>query len=506
MRNIYVTTPIYYVNDVPHIGHVYTTLISDIIARFKRLDGYNVKFITGTDEHGQKIEKAAAKANKSLVEFTDHASAIFQHLTGVMNFSHDDFIRTTEIRHKKAVTELWRRLYHYGKIYLGNYSGWYAVRDETFYQEKELIDGKAPTGAEVEWVEEPSYFFRLSHFQERLLDFYDKHPNFIIPRHRYNEVISFVKSGLKDISISRQNISWGISVPEDDNHIIYVWIDALTNYLTTLGFPEINSSEYKNYWVDENSTVVHVVGKDILRFHAVYWPAILMAAELPLPKQILAHGWWTNEGQKISKSLGNVINPFELIEEFGVDQVRYFLIKEMPVGNDGDYKRNSIISCINCDLANNIGNLVQRTVSLLHKECHGTIPNVASSLFQDEDALPNYQEILENVRICINQYNLNGVIHIVEELSSMANEYIAFRAPWKLSKTDPIVMQAVLYKLLEYIRCVGLLLQPIMPYLSSKILDQIALSEYKRSFNNFAVPIDTGIILPKPEPIFTKII
>ena len=452
MKNIYVTTPIYYVNDVPHIGHVYTTLISDIIARFKRLDGYNVKFVTGTDEHGQKIEKAAQKANKSVVEFTDHSSAVFRYLADVMNFSHDDFIRTTETRHKEAVSELWNRLYNYGEIYLGNYSGWYAVRDETFYQEKELIDGKAPTGAEVEWVEEPSYFFRLSNFQEKLLDFYEKNPNFIVPKYRYNEVISFVKSGLKDISISRQNISWGISVPNDDHHVIYVWIDALTNYLTVLGFPDVNSREYQDYWLDENSSIVQVVGKDILRFHAVYWPAILMAAKLPLPKKILAHGWWTNEGQKISKSLGNVIDPFELAQEFGVDQIRYFLIKEMPVGNDGDYKRSSVINCMNCDLANNIGNLIQRTVSLLHKEYSGVIPKVDSDLFKGEDTLPNYQEILEDVRVCISQYNLNVMIHIVEQLSSMANEYISFRAPWKLSKTDPAIMQAVLYKLLEYIK------------------------------------------------------
>ncbi|QGR02840.1 methionine--tRNA ligase [Ehrlichia ruminantium] len=506
MKSIYITTPIYYVNDVPHIGHVYTTLISDIIARFKRLDGYNVKFVTGTDEHGQKIEKAAQKANKSLIEFTDNASAVFRSLADVMTFSYDDFIRTTEARHKKAVKALWTCLYDYGEIYLGNYSGWYAIRDETFYQEKELIDGKAPTGAEVEWVEEPSYFFRLSRFQERLLDFYEQNPDFIVPKYRYNEVVSFVKSGLKDISISRQNISWGINVPNDDHHVIYVWIDALTNYLTVLGFPDVNSKEYQDYWLDENNSIIQVVGKDILRFHAIYWPAMLMAAKLPLPKKILAHGWWTNTGQKISKSLGNVINPFELIEEFGVDQIRYFLIKEMPVGNDGDYKRSSVINCINCELANNIGNLVQRTVSLLHKECSGIVPEVSSTLFKDEDALPNYEKILESARICIDQCNLNGVIHIIEQLSSIANEYITFRAPWKLSKTDPIVMQAVLYKLLEYIRCIGLLLQPIMPSLSAKILDQISLQISKRSFSDFAIPIDVGIILPKPEPIIAKIL
>ena len=506
MNNIYITTPIYYVNDVPHIGHVYTTLISDIIARFARLDGYNVKFVTGTDEHGQKIEKAAKENNISLSDFTDNTSAVFKSLANTMNYSYDDFIRTTEVRHKKAVIALWERLCDNEAIYLGSYAGWYSIRDETFYQEKELVDGKAPTGAEVEWIEEPSYFFKLSHFQEQLLDFYEKHPDFIVPKYRYNEIISFVKSGLKDLSVSRQNVSWGIKVPNNDEHVIYVWVDALSNYLTVLGFPDIDNKVYQDYWASNNRSVLHVVGKDILRFHAVYWPAILMAAGLPLPKKILAHGWWTNEGQKISKSLGNVIKPFELVEEFGVDQLRYFLIKEMPIGNDGDFKRSSLINCINYDLANNIGNLVQRTVSLLHKECGGIIPIIDNGLLCGEESLPNYQEVLDKVRNCIERYDLNGMIYIIEQLSSTANEYIAARAPWKLSKSDPGIMEAVLYKLLEYIRCIGLLLQPIMPTLSSRILDQIALSESNRSFSTFSIPMDMNIVLPKPEPIFAKII
>ena len=506
MNNIYITTPIYYVNDVPHIGHVYTTLISDIIARFMRLDGYNVKFITGTDEHGQKIEKAAQERNISLLEFTNGTSAVFRQLANVMNYSYDDFVRTTEMRHKKAVTVLWTRLCDNDMLYLGSYSGWYSVRDEAFYQEKELIDGKAPTGAEVEWIEEPSYFFRLSDFQEKLLTFYEEHPDFIIPKYRYNEVISFVKSGLKDLSVSRKNVVWGIKVPDDDEHVIYVWVDALANYLTVLGFPDVKSRDYQTYWGNDNSTVLHVVGKDILRFHAVYWPAILMAAGLPLPKKILAHGWWTNEGQKISKSLGNVIKPFDLVEEFGVDQLRYFLIKEMPIGNDGDFKRSSFIKCINSDLANNIGNLVQRTISLLYKECEGKVPLVNNSLLRNEEVLPDYQEILEKARTCIKCYNLNGLIHIIEQLSSMANEYIAARVPWKLSKSDPEIMKAVLYKLLEYIRCIGLLLQPIIPELSSKMLDQINLPRCSRDFSKFSIPISMGELLPKPEPIFAKIV
>ncbi|KJV63384.1 MULTISPECIES: methionine--tRNA ligase [Ehrlichia] len=506
MKNIYITTPVYYVNDVPHVGHVYTTLICDIIARFMRLDGCNVKFVTGTDEHGQKIEKAARERNMSLVHFTDNTSAVFKQLADVMNYSYDDFIRTTEVRHQRAVIALWQRLCDNGAIYLGSYSGWYAVRDETFYQEKELIDGKAPTGAEVEWIEEPSYFFRLSDFQERLLSFYAENPDFVTPRYRYNEVMSFVKSGLKDLSISRQNVLWGIKVPNDDKHVIYVWVDALTNYLTVLGFPDINHKDYQAYWAGDNSFVLQVIGKDILRFHAVYWPAILMAAGLPLPKKILTHGWWTNEGQKISKSLGNVIRPFDLVEQFGVDQLRYFLIKEMPIGNDGDFKRSSLINCINYDLANNIGNLVQRTISLLYKECGGVVPIISNDLLHDEEVLPNYQDILGRVRDCVMHYNLNGMIHIIEQLSSTANEYITVRAPWKLSKSDPRVMKAVLYKLLEYIKCIGLLLQPIMPKLSSKILDQIGLPECNRDFSKFSVPVNVNTPLPKPEPIFAKIV
>ncbi|QXK92395.1 methionine--tRNA ligase [Neoehrlichia mikurensis] len=503
-KYFYITTPMYYVNDVPHIGHIYSTLICDVIARFKRLDGYNVKFITGTDEHGYKIQKAAAKNNFLVKNFVDNNSAVFKKISDVMSCNYDDFIRTTENRHKNAVYGLWQRLCDYNQIYLGHYSGWYSVRDEAFYQAQELVDNRAPTGAEVEWVEESSYFFKLSEWQDALLDFYSKNPNFITPRHRLNEVISFVKSGLKDLSISRYGLSWGIKVPNDDKHVIYVWVDALSSYLTALGFPDTSNREYQQYWDNDHSLSIHVIGKDILKFHAVYWPAILMAAKLPLPSKILAHGWWVNEGQKISKSIGNVIEPFKLIEEFGIDQMRYFLIKEIPIGNDGNFSRQSVINCINYELVNNIGNLVHRTISLIHRECNGLIPEVDMSLLSDKESLPDYYCILHQVSDYIMHYELYEAVKFIVQISSSANEYITERAPWHLCKIDKKVMEAVLYKLVEYIRCIGMLLQPIMPNVASKILDQIAVPINKRCFSFFAVKSCMGSKLLDPQPIFTK--
>ncbi|MBL4839062.1 MAG: methionine--tRNA ligase, partial [Kordiimonadaceae bacterium] len=329
--SFYVTTPIYYVNDVPHIGHAYTTLACDMLARFKRLDGFDVLFLTGTDEHGQKVEKSAEKAGVDPLAFCDKVSSRFQDLAAAMNFSNDQFIRTTEARHKVAVQQLWRELVKNGFIYEDNYAGWYSVRDEAFYGEDELKEGEggeklAPTGAPVEWVEEPSYFFKLSAFEEKLLALYENQPDFVMPKSRLNEVKSFVKGGLQDLSISRTTFNWGVPVPEAEGHIMYVWIDALANYLTATGYPDMDAEDYQKFWPAN----VHIVGKDILRFHAVYWPAFLMAANMPLPNRVFAHGWWTNEGQKISKSLGNVIDPFELIESYGLDPVRFFLLREVP--------------------------------------------------------------------------------------------------------------------------------------------------------------------------------
>lgn len=504
-ENFYITTPIYYVNDKPHIGHAYTSLLCDVVARFMKLAGKNVKFTTGTDEHGQKIEKAAKVKEMQPKEFTDEVSVSFKELAKFMNFEYDDFIRTTEERHKKAVIALWNRLEERGQIYLDSYSGWYSVRDEAFYQESELIDGKAPTGAEVQWIKEESYFFRLSNWQDKLLELYKGQPNFIFPESRKNEVVSFVKSGLTDLSISRTSFNWGIKVPGNDKHVIYVWIDALTNYLTSIGFPSTEGEECKKFWVNNNTFSVHVIGKDILRFHAVYWPAILLAADLPLPKQIAVHGWWLNEGEKISKSLSNVIDPIGLAEEFGVDQLRYFLLREASFGQDGNFSKKNMISRINSELANNIGNLVQRTISFLHKQCFGIVPTVDKNLFQGDESLPNCKAILGQVMDHLSKYEFNQIILLIINISSEANAYIDKSAPWTLSKTDRERMNLVIYKLLEYIRIIGILLQPIVPRSAEMILDQLQIPKEQRDLKSLCdACVSSGITLPKPTPFFSK--
>ena len=378
-NNFYITTPIYYVNDRPHIGHAYTSVACDVLARFKRLSGVNVKFLTGTDEHGQKVEKSAASQGIPPQAMADANSGHFREMAALMNISNDDFIRTTEERHKKSAQALWKKMADAGHIYLGSYSGWYAVRDEAYYQESELVNGKAPTGADVEWVEEPSYFFNLSKWQEKLLAFYAANPNFIQPESRRNEIISFVGGGLRDLSVSRTTFSWGIPVPGDEKHIMYVWLDALANYLSALGYPDMQG----DFWPAD----LHMVGKDIIRFHAVYWPAFLMAADLPLPKQVFAHGWWTIEGEKMSKSLGNAIAPADLVAEFGLDQTRWFLLREVPFGNDGNFSRDRMITVINSELANNIGNLAQRTLSMIAKNCGEAVPLRDDSKLAEQDKL-----------------------------------------------------------------------------------------------------------------------
>src|SRR5690348_17380512 len=379
----YLTTPIYYVNDAPHLGHAYTTVACDALARFMRLDGRQVRFLTGTDEHGQKVEKSARAAGVDPQTFCDRVSQNFRDMTTLMNISNDDFIRTTEPRHVRGVQALWQELQQKGEIYLGRFAGWYAVRDEAFYDEGELVGGRAPTGAEVEWVEEENYFFRLSAWQDRLLKFYDDNPDFIAPRARRNEVISFVKSGLRDLSISRTSFTWGIPVPGDPRHVMYVWLDALANYITALGYPETKDSDYSNFWPAD----LHMVGKDIIRFHCVYWPAFLMGAGLAPPKRVFAHGWWTVEGQKMSKSLGNFIPPGQLIDKYGLDPVRYFLLRELPFGSDGDFSRRAVINRINGDLANDFGNLAQRVLSFIAKNCGAVVPMHGPLTYEDEQAL-----------------------------------------------------------------------------------------------------------------------
>ncbi len=501
-RKYYLTTPIYYVNDVPHIGHAYTTLACDVLARFKRLDGFDVLFLTGTDEHGQKVEKAAEAVDMKAQAFTDKVSQNFRDLLPFMNISNDDFIRTTETRHKAAAQAIWHRLMKNGHIYLDKYSGWYSVRDEAYFSEGELVDGKAPTGAPVEWVEEPSYFFDLSQWETKLLQFYKDNPDFIAPVSRRNEVVSFVSSGLRDLSISRTSFNWGIAVPDDEKHIMYVWLDALTNYITATGFPDEEQNLYRKFW----PASLHMVGKDILRFHAVYWPAFLLAADLEPPKRVFAHGWWTNEGQKISKSLGNVIDPVQLIETYGLDQVRYFLMREVPFGNDGDFSKGGMVNRINSDLANDLGNLCQRVLSFVYKNCNATVPKNMGFTPDDSKLITHAYEILPKLREDYNSQLFNVALERVWGLVAASNKYIDEQAPWKLRKTDPDRMHTVLYTLLETIRCIGILLQPIMPGSSEKILNQLAVDTSKRSFAalNSNDGLKTGTSLQKPNPIFPR--
>ncbi|MFZ1427080.1 MAG: methionine--tRNA ligase [Geminicoccaceae bacterium] len=497
----YITTPIYYVNDQPHIGHAYTTLACDALARFMRLDGRTVRFLTGTDEHGQKVEKAASDAGVDPQTFTDRVSQRFRDLVAAMNFSHDDFIRTTEPRHKAGVAALWQRLIDSGDIYLGSYAGWYSVRDEAFYTETELVDGKAPTGAPVEWVEEPSYFFRLSAWQERLLAFYETNPSFVLPATRMNEVKSFVKGGLQDLSVSRTTFAWGIPVPNDPAHVVYVWLDALTNYISALGYPDTEGELYRTFWPAD----FHVVGKDILRFHTVYWPAFLMSAGLEPPKQVFAHGWWTVEGQKMSKSLGNVVSPFELIEKYGLDQTRYFLLREITFGSDGDFSHAAMVRRINHDLANDYGNLAQRVLSMIAKNCGGKVPEPGPLTDADTALLDSARNLLPRIRGCMAEIAAHRSLELIWEVCGDANRYVDAQAPWTLRRTDPARMATVLWVLAETVRHLAILTQPFMPEASARLLDLLAVERADRSFTALdAGVLRAGTVLPPPAGVFPR--
>ncbi|MDP7548067.1 MAG: methionine--tRNA ligase, partial [Alphaproteobacteria bacterium] len=457
-KRYYITTPIYYVNDKPHIGHAYTTLACDVIARFMRLDGRDVMFMTGTDEHGQKVEKSAQEAGMEPLAFCDGVSQNFRDLTPLMNFSNDGFIRTTEDRHTKASQAIWQAMAASGDIYLDSYAGWYSVRDEAYYAEDELHDGGngeklSPFGAPVEWVEEPSYFFRLSQWQDRLLAYYDEDPNRVLPQSRRNEVISFVKSGLRDLSISRTSFKWGVPVPGDDAHIMYVWVDALTNYLTAVGYPDTEAQSFKTYWPAD----VHMVGKDILRFHAVYWPAFLMSAGLAPPRRIFAHGWWTVEGQKMSKSLGNFIPPQQIVDQYGLDQARYFLMRELPFGNDGNFSHTAMVNRINSDLANDFGNLAQRVLSMINKNCGSEVPTPGALSIDDAGLLRAARGLLEKLRGAMDEQAIHLALAALWEVVGEANRYVDAQAPWALKKTEPARMATVLYVLAEVIRHLAIL-------------------------------------------------
>ncbi len=506
-QHYYLTTPIYYVNDAPHIGHAYTTLACDVMARFLRLNGVNVRFLTGTDEHGQKVEKAAIEAKQAPQDFVDRVSGNFRQLGQTMNFSNDDFIRTTEERHKKSVQALWRILKEKDEIYLDSYAGWYSVRDEAFYGEDELIDGHggkklAPTGAEVEWVEEPSYFFRLHKWQQPLLDFYSKHPDFVQPQTRMNEVKKFVEGGLRDLSVSRTSFKWGVAVPDDPDHVMYVWIDALANYLTAAGYPDTKSKEFQAFWPAN----LHMVGKDILRFHAVYWPAFLMAAGVEPPQRVFAHGWWTNEGEKISKSLGNIIDPFKLIEQYGLDPVRYFLLREVPFGKDGDFSKTAMVTRMNSELANDFGNLAQRVLSMIHKNCDAQVPQPGAMEKADKALIEKVHSLLDTLYPYFQEQAFHRVLDGLWRVIGDANRYTDEQAPWALKKTDPERMNTVLYVLAEVIRHLSILTQPFMPDSTEKLLDQLSVATSARCFAYLGpdYALAAGTSLPEPEGVFPR--
>ena len=476
-KNFYITTPIYYPSGRPHMGHAYSSIIADFFARFKSIDDYKVYFLTGTDEHGLKIQRSAEKAGKKPKEFCDQISQTFKDLSKTLNLSNTDFIRTTEDRHKKTVQHLWSLLEKNDDIYLSNYSGWYSVSDEAFYNEDEIeeIGGKKiakSSKSSVEWIEEESYFFRLSKWQKPLLEFYENNPDFILPESRKNEVISFVKSGLKDLSVSRKTFTWGIPVPSNDKHIIYVWLDALTNYLSALNYPDTNNELFKKFW----PASIHLIGKDILRFHAVYWPAFLLAAKIELPKKVYGHGWILSGEEKMSKSKGNILDPLKIIEEYGLDPLRYYLVKEVSFGNDGNISQERLEDCINSDLANNYGNLCQRVTAFAMKNCDGKIP--AKIDFQPDDLkiLNKFQENLDTIRSKINEQNINFYIDFIVNSLFDANKYFNDQEPWK-KKDNLIRLNTIVYTTLEIVRKISFLLYPIIPETSLKALKIFNLSE-----------------------------
>lgn len=499
-----ITTPIYYVNDKPHIGHAYTSLACDVIARFMRLSGREVFFLSGTDEHGQKVEDSAVKRGMSPQDFVDEVSQSFRELLTIMNISNDKFIRTTDEDHKKSVQKLWQTMVDNGAIYLGSYEGWYSVRDECYYTESELVDGKAPTGAEVVWqAKEPSYFFKLSAFEDKLMEYYENNPDFIAPSSRRNEVLGFVGGGLRDLSISRTSFKWGVPVPGDDDHVMYVWIDALANYISAIGYPD-DKEQFEKFWPAN----MHIVGKDILRFHAVYWPAFLMAADLPLPRRLFAHGWWTKDGEKISKSLGNVIDPVELVEKYGVDKTRFFLMSEVNFGSDGDFSHEKMIQKTNTNLANELGNLCQRTLTMAFKNCDKAIPAVIGEFTpEDEALLAKARALRENAGVAISKQAIHKYVNTMVSMIWDANKYIDDMAPWVLKKTDPDRMATVLYVILEVLRYTAILYQPLIPESANKILDLLTVPSDERTFDHLddAFAIKPGNTISKPKGVFPRL-
>jgi methionyl-tRNA synthetase len=505
-KRFYVTTPIYYVNDVPHIGHAYTTLACDVLARYKRARGYEVFFLTGTDEHGQKVEKAAQAKGETPLELADRVMKRFQSLWEKLEISNTDFIRTSQERHKKGVRQLFELIEKRGDIYLGEYEDWYCTPCETFWTETQLIDGCCPDcGRPTEKLKEESYFFRMSKYQDALLQHIEANPDFIQPRSRRNEILNFVREGLRDLSISRTSFSWGIPVPGNDRHVIYVWFDALTNYITALGYPDDAEGKFAKFWPAD----VHVIGKDILRFHTVYWPTFLLAAGLPLPKKIFAHGWWTVEGQKMSKSLANVVEPNMLIDKYGVDPIRYFLLREVPFGLDGDFSHSALVHRINSDLANDLGNLVSRSTAMQHKYFEGVVQPADTAEAADEAFIARFPEAIAVVDRQMEDLAFNKALQTIWELVSSANKYIDDTAPWALAR-DPGQkgrLGTVMYNLLEGVRLIGLLVAPFMPETGRSILATLGGTDDVLTLegNDGWGGLKPGTTVTKASPLFPRI-
>jgi methionyl-tRNA synthetase len=502
----YITTSIAYPNGPPHIGYGYEVICTDAIARFQRLDGYDVFYLTGTDEHGIKLWQTANKAGISPRALVDENSARFRKMAERLESSNDAFIRTTEERHHTSSQAIWQRMQEAGDIYLDKYAGWYSVRDEAYYDESETkLEGDVrlgPLGTPVEWVEEESYFFRLSAFQDRLLKLYTDVPDFVLPKERFNEVISFVRGGLQDLSISRTTFDWGVKVPDDPKHVMYVWVDALTNYITGVGYPDTESPMFKRYWPAD----LHVIGKDIVRFHAVYWPAFLMSAGIEVPRHIACHGWILNRGEKMSKSVGNVVDPFALADAYGVDQLRYFFLREVSFGQDGNYSHEQIVARINADLANDLGNLAQRSLTMITKQLDGVMPQPGAFSVNDETILAAADAMIGKAREAMKTQQLHQVLNAVWAVVADANRYFAGEAPWALAKTDPVRQGTVLYVTAEVIRQVAILAQPFMPGSAAKLLDLLSIPPGERDFAwlRGGHRLASGVTLPPPAPVFPR--